>query len=86
MSMRSACPIGERVRERLATTGVETIVHYPKAVPFLGAYAYKKHEAADFPVAFAHMNEMLSLPLFPEMKPEQVEYVVAQLALAVQEA
>lgn len=78
-------PQRDRVRERLAAAGVEAIVHYPKAVPFLGAYAYKKHGPDDFPVAFAHMNEMLSLPLFPELQTEQVDYVVEQLALAVKE-
>ena len=76
----------DQVRERLSAAGVETIVHYPKAVPFLGAYAYKKHTPADFPVAHAHANEMLSLPMFPELTADQQDYVVAQLALAIREA
>jgi dTDP-4-amino-4,6-dideoxygalactose transaminase len=76
-------PQRDRVRERLAAAGVETLVHYPKAVPFLGAYAYKKHVPEDFPNAFAHMNQMLSLPLFPEFEPEQQDYVVAQLDQAI---
>jgi len=76
-------PNRDQVRERLSAAGVETIVHYPKAVPFLGAYAYKKHTHDDFPNAVAHMNEMLSLPMFPELTPEQQEYVVAQLAQAL---
>jgi dTDP-4-amino-4,6-dideoxygalactose transaminase len=78
-------PHRDRVRERLTAAGVETLVHYPKAVPFLGAYAYQKHAPEDFPTAFAHMNQMLSLPLFPELGPEQQDYVVAQLALATRE-
>jgi dTDP-4-amino-4,6-dideoxygalactose transaminase len=76
----------DKVRERLTAAGVENLVHYPKAVPFLGAYAYKKHALDDFPAAVAHMNRMVSLPLFPEMTPEQQDYVVAQLALALREA
>lgn len=79
-------PHRDQVRDRLAAAGVETLVHYPKAVPFLGAYAYKKHVPEDFPAAFAHMNQMLSLPLFPELEPEQQDYVVAQLAQAIREA
>ena len=78
-------PNRDRVRERLAAAGVETIVHYPTAVPFLGAYRYKKHTPADFPVACAHANEMLSLPMFPELTAEQQDYVVAQLAQAIRE-
>jgi len=76
-------PHRDQVRERLTAAGVETLVHYPKAVPFLGAYAYKKHAPEDFPVAYAHMNQMLSLPFFPEMEPEQQDYVVEQLAQAL---
>jgi dTDP-4-amino-4,6-dideoxygalactose transaminase len=79
-------PHRDRVRDRLAAAGVETVVHYPKAVPFLGAYAYQKHAPADFPRAAAHMNQMLSLPLFPELEPEQQDYVVSQLAQAIREA
>ncbi len=79
-------PNRDKVQERLAAAGVETLVHYPTAVPFLGAYAYKKHTAEDFPVAVGHANTMLSLPLFPELQPEQQDYVIEQLALAIREA
>jgi dTDP-4-amino-4,6-dideoxygalactose transaminase len=75
----------DKVREQLAAAGVETIVHYPTAVPFLGAYAYKKHTAKDFPVADEHANTMLSLPMFPELTTEQQDYVVEQLAKAIRE-
>jgi dTDP-4-amino-4,6-dideoxygalactose transaminase len=79
-------PHRDQVRERLTAAGVETLVHYPKAVPFLGAYAYKKHVPEDFPNASTHMNQMLSLPLFPELEPEQQDYVISQLAHAIREA
>jgi dTDP-4-amino-4,6-dideoxygalactose transaminase len=73
----------DRVRERLGAAGVETLIHYPQAVPFLGAYAYKKHTARDFPVAFRDMNEMISLPLYPELEAGQQDHVIAQLAQAL---
>ena len=76
-------PHRDQVRVRLTAAGVETLVHYPKAVPFLGAYAYLKHVPEDFPNAFAHMNQMLSLPLFPELEIEQQDYVIAQLDQAI---
>jgi dTDP-4-amino-4,6-dideoxygalactose transaminase len=79
-------PNRDLVRERLAAAGVDSLVHYPKAVPFLGAYAYKKHTPDDFPVAFAHAKSMLSLPMFPELTPEQQDYVVTQLAQAIRES
>ncbi len=76
----------DRIHELLKTAEIETLVHYPTAVPFLGAYAYKKHTPEDFPVAFGHSNEMLSLPMFPEITSEQQEHVVTQLAEAVRQA
>jgi len=76
-------PERDKARERLTAAGVETLVHYPKAVPFLGAYAYKKHGPKDFPVAFEHMNHMISLPLFPELEPRQQDRVVTELAQAL---
>jgi dTDP-4-amino-4,6-dideoxygalactose transaminase len=76
----------DAVRERLSAAGVDNLVHYPKAVPFLGAYAYKKHTEADFPNAVAHANSMISLPMFPELTTEQQDYVVTQLAQAIREA
>jgi len=79
-------PNRDKVREFLSANGVETIVHYPTAVPLLGAYSYKKHAPEDFPAAFAHMNELLSLPMFPELAPEQQDYVADQLALALGKA
>jgi dTDP-4-amino-4,6-dideoxygalactose transaminase len=75
-------PEREQVRERMAAE-VETLVHYPKAVPFLGAYAYKKHTPTDFPVAFEHSNRMVSLPLYPELEPKQQQRVLAALAAAL---
>lgn len=79
-------PNRDKVRERLTAAGVETLIHYPKAVPFLGAYAYKKHTPKDFPAASEHMNSMVSLPLFPELEPQQQDYVVSQLAAAIHES
>jgi dTDP-4-amino-4,6-dideoxygalactose transaminase len=76
----------DAVRERLSAAGVDNLVHYPKAVPFLGAYAYKKHTEADFPHAVAHANSMISLPMFPELTAGQQDYVVTQLAQAIREA
>jgi dTDP-4-amino-4,6-dideoxygalactose transaminase len=52
-------------------------------VPFLGAYAYKKHTPTDFPVAFEHSNRMVSLPLYPELEPKQQQRVLAALAAAL---
>jgi dTDP-4-amino-4,6-dideoxygalactose transaminase len=59
----------------LATHGVQTVVNYPVALPFLPAYQRFEHRPEDFPVAFGHQSRVLSLPMFAEITAEQVERV-----------
>ena len=47
-------------------------IHYPKPLPFLEAYKYKKHVPGDFPVAVSLTGEILSLPVFPEITENQI--------------
>ena len=68
------------VRDKLAQKGIATGVHYPIALPNLSAYSYLGHKSEDFPVATAYANEILSLPLYPEISEEQVAYVCEELS------
>lgn len=63
----------------LAAQGVQTAVNYPVALPFLPAYERLGHHGADFPNAHRHQSRILSLPLFPEMSPAQIDAVVQGL-------
>lgn len=54
---------------------VETLIHYPKAIPFEPAYNYLNHIELDFPVSAQLQNEVLSLPVHPELSGEQILYV-----------
>ncbi len=59
----------------LTAKGIETRVHYPLPLPFQPAFAALGHQPGDFPVAQQLARTMLSLPLFPEMEEDEVEYV-----------
>ncbi|MBS1949736.1 MAG: Aminotransferase, DegT/DnrJ/EryC1/StrS family [Cytophagales bacterium] len=63
-----------KLAEYLRTQGVETAIHYPTALPFLQAYRYLNHTPADFPVADQQQHEILSLPMFPGLTHQQIEY------------
>lgn len=63
----------------LKQQGIESAIHYPTALPFLPAYAYLNHTPQDFPVASAYQNQILSLPMFPELTTQHIEYVVEQI-------
>jgi dTDP-4-amino-4,6-dideoxygalactose transaminase len=69
----------DALRAHLAAQGIDTVLNYPKALPFYPAYAHLGHSPADFPVAHGHQSRILSLPIFPEMSDEQVRHVVASV-------
>ena len=64
----------------LSERGISTGIHYPTPLPLLPAYARLGHEPADFPVAHARANEILSLPMFPELTEEAQHHIVNTIA------
>ena len=67
----------DALRDYLGSRGVQTAIHYPTALPLLKAYEYLGHSAADFPVASRNQGQILSLPMFPELGVEALEYTVS---------
>ena len=60
----------------LKSKEIGTGIHYPTALPFMLAYNYLGHQPSDFPIAFQYQNEILSLPMYPELTQDQMEFVV----------
>ena len=69
----------DALRAHLAERGIQTQLNYPVALPFLPAYRRLGHAPADFPVAHAHQSQILSLPLYPEIRPAQVDYLMSEI-------
>jgi dTDP-4-amino-4,6-dideoxygalactose transaminase len=67
------------LKKRLADANIATSLNYPKALPFYPAYAYLNHSPGDFPVAFANQSRILSLPIYPEMTEEMIDYVAGEV-------
>ena len=67
----------ERHRQLLTERGIQTGIHYPIPVHLQPAFADLGYKAGDFPHAEAAAGEVLSLPMFPEMTPQQIEQVAA---------
>lgn len=57
----------DEVAAALAAKGISTAVQYPKPLPMLRAYKDRGHTPAEFPVAHAVTDRILSLPLYPEL-------------------
>ena len=60
--------------------GIATGIHYPIPVHLQVAFAELGHGRGDFPLSEAAADEVLSLPMFPEMTIAQQDEVVAALA------
>ena len=60
----------------LAVEGIQTVINYPVALPFLPAYARFAHKPRDFPITHQAQSRILSIPIFPEMSESQVRIVV----------
>jgi dTDP-4-amino-4,6-dideoxygalactose transaminase len=65
----------EELRKYLDENGIETAIHYPTALPLLPCYSHYQYTAQDFPVAYHNQGRLLSLPMYAELKDEQIEYV-----------
>lgn len=66
------CEARDRLRTYLQSHDIPTVINYPKALPYYPAYSYLGHTPSDFPVAFRHSGEILSLPLYPELTEDEV--------------
>lgn len=63
------------LQETLRVAGVQTGIHYPIPVHLQKAYADLGYGPGDLPVTEKAAEELLSLPMFPELQTKQVEAV-----------
>lgn len=68
-------PNRDALQAALQQAGVGTGIHYPTPVHLQPAYAELGHKPGDFPVSEQLGREFLSLPMFGELSPEQVDAV-----------
>jgi len=64
-----------KLQKYLFDRGIETMLHYPLPLHLQQAYSYLNYKDGDFPVAERQCTEILSLPMYPELTDEQVDYV-----------
>jgi dTDP-4-amino-4,6-dideoxygalactose transaminase len=69
----------DEVLQRMAARGVNCAIHYPVPIHLQKAYAFLGYEAGSFPVAEQCAQEFLSLPMYPELQADQINFVVDTL-------
>lgn len=73
----------DKVLQRMAEKGISCAIHYPIPVHLQEAYADLGCGKGSFPVAERCAEEFLSLPMYPELKPEQIHAVAETLKACV---
>lgn len=76
-------PERDRVLAAMAGRGISCGIHYPVPVHLQEAYRFLGLGEGSFPVAERCAAEFLSLPMFPELTPAQVETVAGELKACV---
>jgi dTDP-4-amino-4,6-dideoxygalactose transaminase len=66
-------------QDALSAQGIQTGIHYPTPVHLLPAFADLGHSPGDFPHAERAANEVLSLPMFPELSEAQCAAVAGAI-------
>ena len=68
-------PERNKLQKYLAENEIGSAVFYPKPLHLQDCFRELGYRQGDMPVAERLCNEVLSLPVYPELTPEQIEYV-----------
>jgi len=69
----------EGLQRHLAEADIGTGVHYPVALHLQKAYLGMGYKKGDFPIAEKAAAEVLSLPMYPQLRPEQQQRVAKEV-------
>lgn len=69
----------DELRLFLQSKGIACEIHYPTPLPFMPAYDYLKIDRSDFSVVADNQKVILSLPIYPELTEEQIQYIAQNI-------
>ena len=68
-------PQRELLIQHLKSENIGTGIHYPIPLHLQPAYKHLGYKRGDFPITEKVADQLISLPMWPEMEKEQIEYV-----------
>lgn len=69
----------DELQKHLATNGIQTGVHYPIPIHLQPAYVSLDYRAGDLPVTERLSQQVLSLPMFPELRADQQSHIARSI-------
>ncbi len=73
----------DKIYRFLQEKGIACGIHYPLPLHLQKAYHYLGYKEGDFPVAEECAKEVLSLPMYPEIKREEIKYIAGTIKEAL---
>jgi len=70
------CKDRDALLEFLKEKEIGTAIHYPKPIHLQPAYKFLGIQEGSFPISEQISKEIFSLPIFPELKEEELKYIV----------
>ena len=69
----------DKLQKGLELKGIQTGIHYPIPLHLQKAYSYLNFKRGMFPVCEEVTRQVLSLPIFPELKDEEIKYIIGAI-------
>lgn len=74
-TLRVPAKLRNPLQNHLAKKGIATMIYYPIPLHLLKALRYLGHSKGDFPETEKASKEVLSLPIYPELTTEEIDYI-----------
>ena len=69
----------DELKKYLNDNGISVGIHYPCPLPFIDAYKHLNCKKHNFPISYNYKDQILSLPIYPELDNKSIEFIVSKI-------
>jgi dTDP-4-amino-4,6-dideoxygalactose transaminase len=77
--------IRDKLIEQLNAKGIGAQIHYPIPIHLQKAYKHLGYKAGSFPVSEKLAKRIISLPMFPELERQEIEYIAQEIEASMKQ-